>query len=135
MPMYEYRCDTCRATHLITDDPDGQRKARADLGHVPCTCGGVYRRRFSFHAAPVMHAHLNHATGTVISSPRQFRSELRRISDESEARTGIPTNLQPADPHELMADALDTHGDDGLKSQHDAAVKRGEKEPTGRMVF
>ena len=133
--MYEYKCSECNASHTITDDRDGDLKTRADLGYVPCTCGGFYRRRFSFSTPPMMHEHWNPTTGTVVSSMRQFRADLRRQSEEQEARTGIPTNLQPVDTEELRREALEQHGDAGLREQHDGRVARGEQAPTGRMVL
>lgn len=136
MPLYEYRCRNCGITDHITCAPDDPLKTDFYDASPPCQgcVEGQLRRVFSFTPAPVLHEHWNPSTGTVISSHRQHRSELRRISEESEARTGIPTNLVPADPRELRAQAMDQYGDDGLKSQHDAAVARGEKPATGKIV-
>lgn len=136
--MYEYRCSECGNTDTITDDRDGPLKARADAGLITCTCtpDAVYRRRFSFSTPPMMHEHYNYTVGRPISSMRQFRDELKRASEEHTLRTGgVPADFQPIDHEELVRMSLEKHGDDGLKEQHDAAVARGEKPATGRMVF
>lgn len=135
MPIYEYKCADCRSIQTITDSRDGDLKARADAGQIACTCGGVYKRRFSFTPAAVMHEHWNPTVGGVVSSHRQFKSELRRLSEVQEARTGIPTNLAPIDHEELRRMAEERYGDAGLREQHDGRVARGEAEPTGKMVF
>lgn len=135
MPIYEYKCDTCASVQSITDSRDGDLKARADARLISCTCGGTFTRRFSFTPAAVMHEHWNPTVGGVVSSSRQFKSELRRLSEVHEARTGIPTNLQPVDHEELRRMAEEKYGDAGLKEQHDGRVARGEAEPTGRMIF
>jgi hypothetical protein len=83
----------------------------------------------------MLHEHYNHTTGSVVSGHRDFRNQLRRLSAEQEARTGIATNLQPVDHRDLMAQSLEVHGDAGLREQHDAQVARGEKEPTSKTVL
>lgn len=137
MPMYEYRCPNCGSVATVTDTRDGPIKARFDSGTHPCSeCAcGVYRRRFGFSFTPILHTHYNHTVRDVVHGHRDFRNKLRRMSAENEARTGIPTNLQPRDHEELRREALDRYGDAGLKEQHDAAVKAGLKEPTGRKVL
>lgn len=140
MPAYTYRCPNCGHTHTITCHRDSPTKAGYDEGHAPCTeCAvGNYRRSYASERvsiAPILHSHYNHTTGTVVGGWRDFREQLKIKSAEAEARTGIPTNLQPADPSDLRREALEKFGDAGLKEQHDAAVARGEKEPAAKKVL
>ena len=135
MPAYDYKCDDCGNVERVHDTHDGALKAQLDQNATPCTCGGTYHRQFGFSLAPVMQEHYNYSVGKPISSMRQFRDELKKQGEAVEERTGIASTFEPADWTEQMQRSLEVHGDDGLQTQHDAAVARGEKEPVGRMVY
>lgn len=135
MPTYDYKCDECSAIHREHCSPDADIKARLDQNTTPCTCGGTYHRVFGFGMVPVMQEHYNHTVGKTISSMREMKDELKRNADAQMARDGIPRSYAPVDHRDLMAAAMEEFGDDGLQSQHDGQVARGEKPPVGRIVF
>lgn len=94
MPVYEYACRSCgERDSLVRSVHDDTRPDR-----LPCSCGAEMGRKFSVpHATPMMHAAYSTATGSVVSDRRQFASELRRISDERTAETGIVHSFVPVD--------------------------------------
>jgi putative FmdB family regulatory protein len=115
MPLYEYRCRTCGFV--------AHRTAPSDtIG--PCTMcpEGELRRVFGFQMAPVMHAHYNRTTGTIISDNRQFARELREKGDKLTEQDGIPRRYEPislSDPS-----ALGVTGE-GLDSTNRRRVQNG----------
>lgn len=136
MPRYEYKCPECQTRVQFSSAPDGEQKQAADAHQLPCPdCATPVRRVFQLTFAPVLHSHYNHTTGTVVSGHRDFKNQLRAMGAQQEERTGIPTDFQPVDHRDLFQRSLEKNGDAGLKEQHDAAVKAGLKEPTGRKVL
>ena len=138
MPLYEYKCpdQSCASVVQFRDVPDGDQKKLADARGLLCPeCGTPVRRVFQLTFTPVLHSHYNPTVGNVVSGYKDFKTQLRIAGQQQEERTGIPTDFQPVGPRDLMARAIEKHGDAGLKEQHDAAVARGEKEPTGRKVL
>ena len=138
MPLYEYKCpdQSCASVVQFRDVPDGDQKKLADARGLLCPeCGTPVRRVFQLTFTPVLHSHYNPTVGNVVSGYKDFKTQLRIAGQQQEERTGIPTDFQPVDPRDLMARAIEKHGDAGLKEQPDAAVARGEKEPTGRKVL
>lgn len=140
MPAYDYKCQRTgcgyRFTlHCSVNDPD---KAEYDARkiHCPdCTAAGFappprLRRVFGFQMPRVWHAHFSDTTGTIVSSPADFKRQLREISERQTEKTGIPHDIQPADPAVCAPSS-----EEGLRSQHDTAVALGMKEPTGRTVL
>jgi len=118
MPLYEYRCKNCRAILRTT--------SRRDSGQLSChACGRPLTRVWGFRLTPVMHAHHNSTTGTVISDRRQFEAELRRKSDEATERTGAVHNYVPADMSDTKALRVT---EEGLKETYDRQVRTGELE-------
>lgn len=112
---YEYRCQVCGAVFRSNE--------RASKSF--CQCGGVAQRLWGFQMTPVMHHHHNSVTGSVISDRNQFKSELKRKSDEATERTGIPHNYVPAD----MSDTKSLRvTDDGLRETYDRQIRTGERE-------
>ena len=140
MPAYTYRCPTCGSRHTLTCDRDSSIKRGYDEGHAPCNgCAmGSCRRDLragSISFAPVLQSHYNHTVGTEVHGHRDFREKLKILGAQQTARTGIESNLVPRDHEELRREALERYGDAGLKEQHDAAVKRGEKDPVTKTVL
>jgi hypothetical protein len=86
MPWYEYRDPDTGDTRLSQT-----RANRLEFN------GKLYKRKFSFHPASVMHQHFNTSTGTVVSSQRQFDDDLKRLSEERTEATGIPHNYVNVD--------------------------------------
>ena len=140
MPNYSYRCPNCGSRHTLTCDRDSPVKLGYDEGHAPCTecVYGSYRRDYRgdrVHMAPVLQSHYNHTVGTEVHGHRDFREKLKILGAQNEARTGIESRLVPVDHEDLRREALEKYGDAGLKEQHDAAVKRGEKDPATKTVI
>lgn len=90
MPLYTFTCPECRYA---------MDASWSDC--CPCPrCGTVLRRIFAFHigrSAMVTDAHFNHTTGRVVTSDRDFRDQLSRMSDERSAELGMPHDFQPID--------------------------------------
>ena len=59
-----------------------------------------------------MHEHFNATVGMPISSNAQFDAELRRKSDEAEARTGIPHKFVRHDPRDAKSFGVTNQGMD-----------------------
>jgi putative FmdB family regulatory protein len=116
MPIYEYKCYDCGHVEHRTSDPANS------IGPCKMCAEGTLKRVFSFQVAPVMQAHFNRATNTVVSSSRQFARDLRVKGDQMTERDGIPRDLQPVD----MSDAksLGVTGE-GLDSTNRARVAQG----------
>lgn len=123
MPLYEFKCKGCGATAV------SQRREVSD--HF-CSCGGEYKRIFSFSIARPMQEHFNAAVGKPISSHRQFRDELARKSDQESERLNMTVNLQPVDLADKESLGVT---DEGLQETHDHAVRTGQREPTPRLIL
>lgn len=114
MPLYEYQCRECGRDKYTTT-----RQIPS-----PCSCGGVYRRVFSFSYHAPMPEHWNHAVNRPISSMAQFRSELARQSDEATQRTGIPHDFQPVDIHDKQSLGVTDEGmDSTLRQQTNSGAR------------
>ncbi len=138
MPLYQYKCPepACAAIVEFRAAPDGDQKKLADARGLLCPeCGTPVRRVFQLTFTPVLHSHYNPTVGNVVSGYKDFKTQLRIAGQQQEERTGIPTDFQPVDHRDLFQRSLEKNGDAGLKEQHDAAVKAGLKEPTGRKVL
>jgi predicted nucleic acid-binding Zn ribbon protein len=153
MPAYTYRCPNCGSRHTITCDRDSSTKRGYDEGHAPCNeCAmGSYRRDYRGDSgaevsfAPVLQSHYNHTTSAPshqeVHGHRDFREKLKILGAQQTARTGIESNLVPRDARGTAAArravkaSCERYGDAGLKEQHDAAVKRGEKDPVTKTVI
>jgi predicted PP-loop superfamily ATPase len=113
VPYFEFKCRACGARTLTQDREHGPR--------IACSCsadvdGASWKRVWSVQIAPVMHAHMNSTTGTVVSSGRQFRDELRRKSDEMTERTGMPHNYVEVDRNDTKSLRVT---DEGLDTTYD----------------
>jgi hypothetical protein len=92
MPLYEYRCPTCRSTLTTTTRGD-----RFDASCARCGDPGPHVRVFSIRIEKPMQEHFNVSTGAPVSSMRQFREQLKIKGEEYTAQTGIEVNYQPVD--------------------------------------
>ena len=125
MTLYGYQCRECgqdytsftRGNFLI--DPE-------TLLRMPCyKCEAPeVKRKYSLAVHRPMHEHMNRSTGTLISSDRQFRDELKRKSEEQFLRTGIPCQYEPIDHDEAKA-AVIASGGVGLDSTNRVRVNEG----------
>jgi hypothetical protein len=72
--------------------------------------------------------HFNQTTGTMIGSNRQFREELKEMSEVATLKTGIEHNYEPIDP-EIARQAVEKSDAVGLEETNRARVARnmGEK--------
>lgn len=117
MPTYEWRCRVCGSTRYTDHN-------RLEEDDSYCQdCFAPWKRVFGFHMASVVHEHFDHQTGSVISDRKQFRSELRRLSDEQTERTGFPTNYVEVDPSDVKTLGVT---DEGLRETYDRKVSTGE---------
>lgn len=112
MPIYTYRNGDTHTAEVYAErhqKPELDRRMKG-MGFRP-----DYR---SVQIAPVMQAHWNASTGTIVSSPKQFERELKRSSEEATERTGIPHNYVPVDVSDTTALGVT---DEGLDATYDAA--------------
>lgn len=124
MATYEYHCPNCGC--FLTDYPIGE----APPTNVCAGCGIDAERVFSIGAIKKsIPEHWNVSLQRYINTEREFNDALKAKSEEAEARTGVPHNFERLDPGEITP--ID---DSGLRSTHDAKVKRGEREPTSRLI-
>lgn len=127
MPVYEYRCPGCGDTRSFTLSIE-----QYDQSQLMPICFNdpadphPMKRIFSFSKPPAFEEHFNLTTGTVTSSPRAHANELKRMSEEASARTGMPHNFVPVHPSE----AREAYGitDEGLDSTYRKEVETGQRE-------
>lgn len=112
--IYGYKCRTCGHTEDST--------VRANM-IGPCGCGGWLTRKYQFVVEPVMQEHFNRAVGMPISSMRQFKRELDRVSDEYSARTGMDTKFAPIDYADTKACGVTGDGLDAMNRRRHAEGK------------
>lgn len=115
MPLYEYMCQSCRHYFDSLERGDSQ----------PCPeCGHRAMRRFSFSYKPDIPEHVSPTTGRVVKNSRDFKDQLKAMSDEATERTGIPHNFVPTDPTDMKANGVT---EEGLKETYDAAPDHARK--------
>lgn len=94
MPVYEYKCSMCGREWQETLSI----KRYSEMPAPDCPqCDIPMARVFSFAIKTPMHEHINHTTGQLVSSERQFKDQLKRQSEEATLRTGIEHNFVPVD--------------------------------------
>lgn len=114
MPVYEFRCP--------------HNPSFIDTDRTPPMCDECclpMKRVWSFSFHRPMPDHFNASTGTYVRNERQFRDELKKMSDEATERTGIPHNYVPVDPMDKEALGVT---DEGLDTTYDAEVRAGKRE-------
>lgn len=115
MPIYEYFCQSCRTyTDSLT---------RADAISCP-ECNHRAMRRFSFSYKPDIPEHLSPTTGQVVKNSRDFKDQLKAMSDAATERTGVPHNYVPTDPTDMKANGVT---EEGLRETYDAAPEHHRK--------
>lgn len=130
MTIYGYQCRECGQGYtsefrgdvlmVVSDDPE------LDGMFAECHCGnGSIKRKYSISTTAMMHEHMNASTGSLISSPSQFRRELREMSDRETERTGIPCSYEPIDPEEARAQVVASDGV-GLDATNRVRVNEGQ---------
>lgn len=124
MTLYGYQCRECGQEYTSTIRGN---HLKTDLGlTVPChECEApVVKRKYSISTHRGMQEHMNKTTGTLISSERQFREELKRKSEAQYLKTGIPCDYQPMDPEEAKQVVIDSDAV-GLESTNRVRVNEG----------
>lgn len=86
MPIYAFRCREC-----------GSYKEALSRETTPCSCGGVYRRQFSFSVKPDMPGHFNHAVGRYVSNEAEFKDSLKKLSEKDSKTFGVDVSYAPVD--------------------------------------
>lgn len=114
MPVYEYRCPTDgKVFEYFKSEPTEE--------HCP-THGNVLRRKYSFAVPKLFVPHYNHSVGRYVTSESDFRSALKKASDEASATTGVEHNYVPIDYREAMRNLP---SEEGLAEQQKAKVDAG----------
>lgn len=127
MPVYEFRCPSCGAvkSYSLTIEQYDACQLMPICFEDPSDPHPM-RRIFSFSKTPAFEEHFNLTTGTVTSSARAHANELKRMSEEASARTGMPHSFVPVHPSE----AREAYGitDEGLDSTYRKEVETGQRE-------
>ena len=130
MPQYEWRCNDCGRPQLHFFEIDADRPAT-----ISCSCGGIARRRFSFTKPAPFEGQYDQPSGRWISSKRGLEEAARRRSAEQSEKRGFEHNVVVHDARDPATKEYFDVGEEGLQSQHDSQVARGEKPATGKVVF
>lgn len=121
--IYLYECRSCgQQFHSQTR---GDFAVDRDGNSVLC-CLQPVKRRYQLAVQRPMHDHYNPTTGTIIGSDRQFREELKRMSEVSTRKTGIEHNYEPIDP-ELARKTVEESQAVGLESTNRVRVATGKR--------
>lgn len=108
MTVYAYQCAKCGATI--------DSAVRADNLGLHDLCGGLLKRLWRVNFGAVMQEHFNATVGKPISDGRQFERELRRMSDERTAATGIEHRYAPVDPTDTKTLGVTNEGLDSTNA-------------------
>lgn len=122
MPTYRYRCPDCSST-LLVECAISERDM--DLTCDQCPDAPFLDRTFSFAYKAPMAEHYNDSIGTYVNNERQFKDELKRVSDERSERLNLAHDFQPVDPDDTEALGVT---EEGLHETHKRQVERGERE-------
>ena len=121
--IYEYKCPKHSEVRR-------QTSARGDVQRFTCpacACDRDFKRVWAVNIHRPMADHMNSTTGTMIGSNRQFKEELKGLSEAATIKTGIEHNYEPADPADLKKRVQDSDGA-GLESTNRQRVNSGLKE-------
>lgn len=121
--IYLYECRTCG--QQFHSKIRGDFAVSADGVHVYC-CHERVKRRYQLAVQRPMHDHYNPTTGTVIGSDRQFREELKQMSEVATQKTGIEHNYEPIDP-EMARRTVEQSEAVGLESTNRVRVASGKR--------
>ena len=121
--IYLYECRECGQQY--------NSKHRGDIamtsdGQPIFCCDEPIKRRYRLAIQRPMHDHYNPTTGTMIGSDRQFREELKAMSEVATKKTGIEHNYEPIDP-ELARKTVEESQAVGLESTNRVRVATGKK--------
>lgn len=103
MPLYRAKCPVHGDQDIYIAIEDEETRELLNSHRMECRvetsppCFERLKRVWGFSMPPVMQEHWNFAVNGPISDMGQFRDKLKRISEEQEARTGIPTTYEPMD--------------------------------------
>jgi hypothetical protein len=95
-------------------------------GHTVNCCAQPVKRRYQLAVQRPMHDHFNNTTNTVIGSQRQFKEELKTMSEAATLKTGIEHNFEPIDP-EIARKAVEASDAQGLDSTNRVRVATGKR--------
>jgi putative FmdB family regulatory protein len=92
MPLYDFRCPSC------FEESTTSRSVEVNTTDKTCpSCGESMDRRFSSPAFHRFTEHYSPATGQFVSSPQDFREQLKRASAEATEKTGVYHNFVPTE--------------------------------------
>lgn len=118
MPIYSYRCPTCRTE--VSSTQRGDRLSRVCRG-----CGSTepLKRVYGFSYQPGMQEHFNTTVGKPVSSMQKFADELARASDRASEQTGIEHNYKPVEWGDTQALGVTN---EGIAESNAIRARRGE---------
>lgn len=113
MTIYGYKCRACEQTAIS--------EKRANHLDTPCPCGGRFTRDYSgIGVARPMQPHWNPTTQSEVTSMTNFKSQLRKASEEYEDKFGIESRLVPIDPDDTKALGITSEGLDTTNRERSA---------------
>lgn len=114
--IYEYKCPGC-----LTRITSSRRGDRLRTYCAQCDATTEHRRVFSVSIHRPMMEHMNATTGSLISDNRQFKDELKRMSEVQTLKTGIEHQYEPID-HDAVKSKVTG---EGLDSTNRVRHERG----------
>lgn len=121
--IYLYECRECGQQYNSKMQGDF---ALQRSGVALYCCDLPVKRKYQLAVQRPMHDHYNNTTGTVIGSDRQFREELKAMSEVASKKTGIDHDYQPIDP-EMARRTVEESNAVGLESTNRVRVASGKK--------
>lgn len=121
--IYLYECRECGQQY--NSRIQGNWAVTANGDDLYC-CHLLVKRKYQLAVHRPMLDHFNNTTGTVIGSDRQFREELKAMSEVATNKTGIEHDYQPIDP-EIPRKVVEQSDARGLESTNRVRVASGGK--------
>jgi hypothetical protein len=118
MPLYPFVCPRGHETLLRSYTPEETILCGSD-------CSEIARRRFSFRVGRAIPSHFNNGIGKFVNNEREFRDELKKMSDRQSETVGYDTTFDYVDPADVAAAAKVTEEglDESRRRRHDALAK------------
>jgi putative FmdB family regulatory protein len=124
MPVYMYRCPLC---HDVFSTAQSIADYSTSRSRVCPECDIPLNRVYTPPAiTPMMDAHFNPSVGRYVRNKADLTSALSQLSDETSARTGVPSRYEAIDPRDTSALGVTEAGlESTLRRQYDQASRVG----------